>query len=117
VVPGYAVFVSRPTGSKIQRADPLTAAIEAGNVFIVKGAWNEAFLDEARTFPAGAHDDQVDALAEGFNWLARRKVQEAAIVAPIQVGGWPDELERRHGPDFLAQLEAEVVRLKERKPS
>jgi predicted phage terminase large subunit-like protein len=92
VLPGYAVFTSRPTGSKIQRADPLAAAIEAGNVFLVKGARNDAFLDEARVFPAGSHDDQVDAVAEGFNWLARRQhIQESVIVAPVQVGARPTD--------------------------
>ena len=94
VVPGYAVFTSRPTGSKIQCADPLAAAIEAGNVFLVKGDWNDAFLDEARTFPAGSHDDQVDALAEGFNWLARRQhLRQHDIGSPGIVGvpGSPDD--------------------------
>jgi phage terminase large subunit-like protein len=92
VLPGYAVFTSRPTGSKIQRADPLAAAIEAGNIFLVKGAWNDAFLDEARVFPAGSHDDQVDAVAEGFNWLARRQhTHQVQIVAPVQVGAGPSE--------------------------
>jgi predicted phage terminase large subunit-like protein len=99
VLPGYAVFTSRPTGSKVQRADPLAAAIEAGNVFLVRGAWNDAFLDEACTFPAGSHDDQVDALAEGFNWLARRahlRQQETAVpvVVPADPGGFAAAEER-----------------------
>jgi predicted phage terminase large subunit-like protein len=89
VLPGHAAYTSRPTGSKVQRADPLAAAVEAGNVFMVKGAWNEAFIDEARVFPAGAHDDQVDAVAEGFNWLAKRTGNGPVIVAPVQVGGGP----------------------------
>jgi hypothetical protein len=59
-------------GSKVQRAEPFAAAVEAGNVLLVRGAWNDAFVDECRAFPAGAHDDQVDATADGFAWLGRR---------------------------------------------
>jgi phage terminase large subunit-like protein len=45
---------------------------------LVQGAWNEAFLDEARVFPMGAHDDQLDAAASVFLELTRRGV---ALVA------------------------------------
>ena len=69
VLAGYAAYASRVTGSKVQRAGPFAAAVEAGNVLLVRGAWNDAFVDECRTFPAGAHDDQVDAAADGFAWL------------------------------------------------
>src|SRR3954466_4244221 len=72
VLAGYAAYASRVTGSKVQRAEPFAAAVEAGNVLLVRGAWNDAFVDECRAFPAGAHDDQVDATADGFAWLGRR---------------------------------------------
>src|ERR671928_1086986 len=72
VLTGYAAYASRVTGSKVQRAEPFAAAVEAGNVLLVRGPWNGAFIDECRNFPAGAHDDQVDAAADGFSWLAQR---------------------------------------------
>src|ERR671933_108156 len=72
VLAGYAAYASKVTGSKVQRAEPFAAAVEAGNVLLVRGPWNDAFLDECRTFPVGAHDDQVDAAADGFAWLGRR---------------------------------------------
>ena len=31
---------------------------------------DDAFLDELCTFPAGSHDDQVDAFADAINELA-----------------------------------------------
>ena len=37
VLPGYAVHVSKVTGSKVQRAEPFAAAMEAGNVMLVRG--------------------------------------------------------------------------------
>jgi predicted phage terminase large subunit-like protein len=66
VLTGYSFRGHRATGSKEMRADPVSAAAEAGNVKIVKGAWNMAFLDEIEVFPHGSHDDQVDALSGAF---------------------------------------------------
>lgn len=34
---------------------------------------NEPFLDEAEQFPGGKHDDQVDAVALGFNHLHEKR--------------------------------------------
>jgi predicted phage terminase large subunit-like protein len=70
---GYAVKVVRPTGEKAIRARPASAQAEAGNVKLLRGAWVDAFLDEICTFPAGAHDDQVDAFADALNELALGK--------------------------------------------
>jgi predicted phage terminase large subunit-like protein len=67
---GYRVHVERPTGEKAVRAAPLASQAEAGNVKLVKGAWNKAFLDEIATFPMGRHDDQVDAASDAFVRLA-----------------------------------------------
>ena len=64
----------RDSGSKLLRAQPFAAAVEAGNVCLVRGGWNEAFLDEARVFPAGAHDDQIDAAADAWLRLSHRPV-------------------------------------------
>lgn len=76
---GYTVNVVRPTGDKATRASPFSVQAEAGNVsLLVTGdpaldAWVEPFLSELTLFPAGAHDDQVDAAADAFNELALGK--------------------------------------------
>lgn len=76
---GYRVKVVRPTGDKATRAMPLAAQAEAGNVeILVTGdpaidSWVQPFLDEMCLFPAGGHDDQVDAASDAFNELALRK--------------------------------------------
>ena len=67
---GYGVIVKPVSGDKETRARPAAAQAEAGNVRLVRGLWNEAFLDELCGFPAGAHDDQVDAFADALNELA-----------------------------------------------
>jgi predicted phage terminase large subunit-like protein len=70
VLPEYACRGDRPTGSKEARATPLASAAEAGNVCLVRGAWNEEFLREAETFPAGKFKDQVDAVSGGRSKVA-----------------------------------------------
>lgn len=67
---GYMVTALPVTGDKETRAKPLAAQSEIGNVKLVRGSWNEDFLDEIETFPAGAHDDQVDAAADALRELA-----------------------------------------------
>jgi predicted phage terminase large subunit-like protein len=66
---GHYARAIRETGDKQTRALPFAAQCEAGNVRLIAGAWNEAFLAELETFPSGAHDDQVDAAAGAFNML------------------------------------------------
>jgi len=63
---GYPVKAQPSTGSKELRARPFAAQCEAGNVKLVKGAWNGAWLDEVCRFPTGTHDDQVDSVSGAF---------------------------------------------------
>lgn len=66
---GFPVSTERSTANKEQRADPFSSQVNAGNVKLVRGPWNKAFLEELRQFPFGAHDDQVDAVSLAFNHL------------------------------------------------
>jgi predicted phage terminase large subunit-like protein len=67
---GYAAVVKPITGDKATRARPASAQAEAGNVKLLRGPWNEAFLDEVCGFPNVMFDDQVDAFADALNELA-----------------------------------------------
>ncbi len=51
----------------------MAAQAEAGNVDILKGDWNETYLDELCTFPFGAFADQVDASSRAFNALLEKR--------------------------------------------
>ncbi len=54
-----------PAGDKVSRLSAVSAYIEAGRLFLPKGAnWVEDFISELCTFPNAAHDDQVDALSQ-----------------------------------------------------
>jgi len=73
ILKGFAFKGVPSTGSKEVRAQPVSAAAEAGNVFIVRGDWNSAFLDEVTMFPNGDHDDGVDTLSGAHYDLTRRE--------------------------------------------
>ncbi|MGP9819199.1 phage terminase large subunit [Salinarimonas sp. NSM] len=66
---GYVVKVDPETGDKATRAEPFAAQCAAGNVSLVRGAWNDAYLDELCLFPGGALKDQVDATSAAFGRL------------------------------------------------
>lgn len=50
-------------GDKITRALGWIALAEEGRVYLVRGGWNQDFIDEACSFPSGTHDDQIDAVS------------------------------------------------------
>ncbi len=63
---GYHVSASPESGSKILRAGPVSAQVEAGVMSAVRAEWTADLLNELRDFPHGRKDDQVDALARAF---------------------------------------------------
>ena len=77
---GYNYTSSTETGDKITRAEPVAAQAEAGNVKIVKGTWNQEFLDELSSFPTGKFADQVDALSRGFGYLVMEPMHTEGMV-------------------------------------
>jgi predicted phage terminase large subunit-like protein len=65
---GYAYEGVRSTGSKIQRAMPLSAAAERRVIKIVRGCRNvEKLFHELEVFPGVGHDDLVDAFSGAYN--------------------------------------------------
>ena len=65
---GLAVYSEHPTGSKLNRAEPLAAAAEAGNVLLCPGAWRDGFRARAADFTGaeGGEDDEIDAADGAF---------------------------------------------------
>lgn len=66
---GYTVHFSPESGDKAARATPVAAQAKAGNVKLVRGKWNAAFLAELGNFPRGAFKDQADALSRLYAYL------------------------------------------------
>lgn len=76
---GFVVHADRVTGDKATRAAPYSVQIEAGNVRIVQGEWNRAFIDEHKTFPVGKYKDQIDAASGAFAKLSQASYDIAAL--------------------------------------
>ena len=107
---GYNVHFKHPTGSKEIRAMPFASQCEAGNMKLVRGPWNEAFLQELETFPAGKYKDQVDAASQGFSRLAMAldgRIPDDLLASgedPLEESRPFTEEEIGELPDFLAEL-------------
>ncbi len=68
---GFNVKKLPVSGNKVVRATPFSSQWQAGHVYILEGAWNDAYLSELDAFPTPAvHDDRVDASSDGFAEVA-----------------------------------------------
>lgn len=70
---GWVVDGVRPEGTKAQRAAPYASQQQDANVYLVEAGWNDAYIEEHRTFgpeSKGRHDDMVDASSLAFSHLA-----------------------------------------------
>ena len=77
---GFKVESVRPNGSKENRADPFASQVQAGNVMLLRGEWNNEFISELEGFPDGSHDDMVDAASDAFNELSKTKSWAGLVV-------------------------------------
>ena len=67
---GFDVHTEPTTGNKETACEPFAAQCEAGNVYLLPGAWVTGFTDEACEFPSGKHDDQIESVSRAANKLA-----------------------------------------------
>lgn len=80
---GYIVHWSTESGDKGIRADPFAAQWKIGNVKMLKGPWNAAYLDEAEVFPAGTFKDQIDATSRAYARLTQNKQIGSGVSGPV----------------------------------
>lgn len=81
---GFVIFKDKVTGSKEIRADPYAAQVQAGNVALVAGSWNDDFIDEHEPFPNGKYKDQVDSAAGAFAKLADEDAEYDATLSWVR---------------------------------
>ena len=82
----------RPEGSKVARAHAIAPLAHAGNLLLPQSApWVGDLIEEAAAFPAGANDDQVDALTQAAHRL---------LLVPILEDHHPDLDTLTHGSDL-----------------
>lgn len=95
VLRGYSVYSDQVKGSKFERSQPFRAAAEAGNMRLLRGTWNEEFLEECEQFSPDEreyeHDDQVDAACGAFNYLTAPEKCEYISVSKKEPSPWDDE--------------------------
>jgi predicted phage terminase large subunit-like protein len=72
---GYKVTSKTVSGDKEVRATPASGQAGIGNIKLLRGDWNEAFIKELELFPpsGSGHDDQVDALSDCIEELTDYK--------------------------------------------
>lgn len=66
---GYSVRSSPESGDKVTRFSAFSAQAEAGNVLVLRGAWNEPWFTALEGFPDASHDDDADSTSRAFNAL------------------------------------------------
>ena len=76
---GFDYTGKSPSGAKTTRWRPFAVQVEAGNVRVTRGEWNQDWLQEMSTVPESKHDDQADSVAGAFEKVAlgRRKARLA----------------------------------------
>jgi len=74
VLVGHAFYPDKVTGSKAERAAPLSSTAQAGNVYLIPGTWDlNGYLDELEAFPEGVHKDRVDASSGAHRMLTKSR--------------------------------------------
>ena len=66
-----------PTKDKVARVQDISASLESERVTLLKGDWNEKFIQQCVKFPSGKHDDMVDCLVMAVNreiWMNTGKI-------------------------------------------
>lgn len=71
------------TGNKRVRRKPFRTQCEAGNVYLLWGPWNKAYIDELCNLPHGKYDDQGDASSCAYNALLLEPVIEPMSVVKL----------------------------------
>jgi predicted phage terminase large subunit-like protein len=81
---GFDIRGIPPQGDKITRAKPLAAQALAGNVKLLRGSWNERWLNtmHAQDGSGKIHDDEMDAASGMYNAL-RSSIMSAGSIKAV----------------------------------
>ncbi len=85
---GHSVAFERASRDKISYASPVSSQAEGRRIALLRGAWNQAYLDEAEAFPDGAHDDIIDAQSLAYLKLSGARGRRAAPASPEGRSRW-----------------------------
>jgi predicted phage terminase large subunit-like protein len=83
-LPVKAVKIDR---DKIARANAVSGYIEAGRIWLPNNEpWVSDYIDEITTFPAAAHDDQMDSTTQFLLEIALRRESSLQIIQGSMMG-------------------------------
>lgn len=82
---GFDCRFSTESGSKVSRAEPFAAQVNAGNVVMVRGPWNDALLSELQLFPGSDYKDQVDALSRAYHEHLKNISDPVSLFGPMLI--------------------------------
>lgn len=74
---GFEATGEYARGDKVQRLKPLAAQSEAGNVKLLRGEWNQMWLNHMHGQPELDHDDIADASGGAYRALCKGEIQIA----------------------------------------
>lgn len=80
---GYEVRSSTETGDKITRFSPFSAQAEAGNIYVLRGPWNDMWFNYLEGFPEMSHDDPVDATSRAYNGLIKPRAKARMLLRKV----------------------------------
>lgn len=102
---GFQVLGVKEKGEKEVRIATLQPQARVGNVALVVGPWNHAFLEEAGYYPKWPHDDQLDAAAGGFLYLVENPAPATAEQLEQMAGYVGEQLQRADRQEGFAVMD------------
>lgn len=114
---GFRVESVKVTGDKFYRAGPLASQTQVGNVALVRGPWNAAFIDQLHSADPENEDllmDMMDAASLAFNCLTSVSLNPYAVETPPVPDG--SRLTEQQKDDlFFQETEESQARLRREK--
>jgi len=118
---GFRVESIKVTGDKFVRAGAFASQCQAGNVFLVRGPWNAAYIDQLHAADPENDElliDMMDASSLGFNALVRKPLNPYAVETPERTAkrslGLDLDWERAEEEEAAEAAKARKVNLYER---
>ena len=111
-LPGYMFIPDKVTGSKEDRARPLSAAIGNGMIKIMdypkRKQWYGEVMNQLEAFPMGLHDDAVDCMAGCYNMLSKFVFTDTQFVGKLDYN-LPDENDNPYLPSYAQSPKGKKV--------
>lgn len=87
---GYPIHFNAKRSNKLAYWSPFASQVKQGNVYIVRGPWNDSFINELASVTDGTqpgHDDQADSSSGGFMMLVKYLRSQGIGDALQNIGG------------------------------